>query len=49
VSIKNPACVQKTFPNFFPKLAALPPAGLGVTIWDAHTGCALAPPQLVAD
>ena len=26
---QNPACVKKTFPNFFQKLAAPPPAGLG--------------------
>src|SRR6185436_5151633 len=32
--IKNPACVRKTFPNFFQKLAGQPPAGLGVRITD---------------
>ena len=32
--IKNPACVNKTFPNFFQKLATLPPAGLGATLID---------------
>lgn len=31
--IHNPACVQKTFPNFFQKLAAPPPGGLGATLW----------------
>ena len=36
--IKNPGCVKKTFPNFFQKLAAAPPKGLGVTILDAKTG-----------
>jgi len=35
VRIKNPACVKKTFPNFFQKLAAPPPHGLGATILDA--------------
>ena len=29
IKIKNPACVKKTFPNFFQKLAAPPPQGLG--------------------
>jgi len=37
IKIKNPACVKKTFPNFFQKLAAAPPAGLGTTILDAKT------------
>jgi 3-phosphoshikimate 1-carboxyvinyltransferase len=35
IKIKNPACVKKTFPNFFQKLATLPPKGLGATILDA--------------
>src|SRR5262249_55513699 len=38
IKIKTPACVKKTFPNFFQKLAAAPPRGLGVTIRDANTG-----------
>jgi 3-phosphoshikimate 1-carboxyvinyltransferase len=38
VRIKNPSCVAKTFPNFFCKLAAPPPAGLGVVILDGRTG-----------
>jgi len=41
IKIINPACVKKTFPNFFQKLAAAPPEGLGVTIWTerlAQTG-----------
>jgi 3-phosphoshikimate 1-carboxyvinyltransferase len=33
--IKNPSCVKKTFPNFFQKLAARPPAGLGAVILEA--------------
>ena len=33
IKIKNPACVKKTFPNFFQKLAAPPPHGLGATFW----------------
>lgn len=35
IRLQNPACVKKTFPNFFQKLAAPPPAGLGVAILDA--------------
>lgn len=38
IRIKNPACVKKTFPNFFQKLAAAPPYGLGVTIWEIKDG-----------
>jgi len=34
IKIKNPACVSKTFPNFFQKLAAPPPQGLGADIWE---------------
>jgi 3-phosphoshikimate 1-carboxyvinyltransferase len=34
IKIKNPACVKKTFPNFFQKLAGSPPQGLGATIWE---------------
>lgn len=37
IKLRNPSCVKKTFPNFFQKLAALPPHGLGVTILDART------------
>jgi len=38
IKIKNPACVKKTFPNFFQKLAAPPPRGLGATIRNARAG-----------
>jgi 3-phosphoshikimate 1-carboxyvinyltransferase len=38
IKIKNPACVKKTFPNFFQKLAAAPPAGLGAEIWEIKNG-----------
>jgi 3-phosphoshikimate 1-carboxyvinyltransferase len=38
IKIKNPRCVKKTFPNFFQKLAAPPPSGLGTVIRDAATG-----------
>jgi 3-phosphoshikimate 1-carboxyvinyltransferase len=36
IKIKNPACVKKTFPNFFQKLAAPAPEGLGVEIRDVE-------------
>ena len=49
IRIKNPACVKKTFPNFFQKLAAPPPRGLGATILDAKTGRKLAVEELFAD
>jgi 3-phosphoshikimate 1-carboxyvinyltransferase len=38
IKLKNPACVKKTFPNFFQKLAAAPPNGLGVEIWEIKDG-----------
>jgi 3-phosphoshikimate 1-carboxyvinyltransferase len=49
IKIKNPACVKKTFPNFFQKLAAPPPHGLGVTILDAKSGRPLSGEALFAD
>ena len=49
IKIKNPACVKKTFPNFFQKLAAPPPHGLGATILDAHSGRRLRAEELFAD
>ena len=48
IKIKNPACVKKTFPNFFQKLAAAPPNGLGVTILDGK-GRKLSQEELFAD
>ncbi len=48
IKIKNPACVKKTFPNFFQKLAAAPPHGLGATILDA-AGRKLTHEELFAD
>ena len=40
IKIEDPSCVRKTVPSFFQILAAPPPAGLGVEIWecDAATG-----------
>ena len=35
IRLRNPSCVNKTFPDFFQKLAAAPPAGLGAEIRDA--------------
>jgi 3-phosphoshikimate 1-carboxyvinyltransferase len=49
IKIKNPACVKKTFPNFFQKLAAPPSKGLGATILDARTGRKLKEEELFAD
>jgi 3-phosphoshikimate 1-carboxyvinyltransferase len=49
IKIKNPACGKKTFPNFFQKLAAPPPNGLGATILDAKTGRRLKEEELFAD
>ncbi len=49
IKIKNPACVKKTFPNFFQKLAAAPPHGLGAEIRDARTGRKLGVEELFAD
>jgi 3-phosphoshikimate 1-carboxyvinyltransferase len=49
IKIKNPACVKKTFPNFFQKLAAAPPHGLGAKILDGKTGRTLTHEELFAD
>jgi 3-phosphoshikimate 1-carboxyvinyltransferase len=49
IKLKNPACVKKTFPNFFQKLATPPPKGLGVTILDAQSGRKLELNELFAD
>jgi len=49
IKIKNPACVKKTFPNFFQKLAASPPHGLGATILDGRAGRKLEMGELFAE
>jgi 3-phosphoshikimate 1-carboxyvinyltransferase len=49
IKLKKPACVKKTFPNFFQKLAAAPPNGLGATILDAKTGRQLSHDELFAE
>jgi 3-phosphoshikimate 1-carboxyvinyltransferase len=47
--IRNPACVGKTFPNFYAKLAAPPPDALGATVLNATTGRPLAGDELYAE
>ena len=49
IKLKNPACVKKTFPNFFQKLAAPPPHGLGAEIRDGRTGRKLGLDELFAE
>ncbi len=49
IKIKNPSCVKKTFPNFFQKLAAPPPHGLGVEIRDGRSGRKLGMDELFAE
>ncbi|EEF58783.1 3-phosphoshikimate 1-carboxyvinyltransferase [Pedosphaera parvula] len=49
IKIKNPACVKKTFPDFFQKLAAPAPHGLGVTILHGRTHKPLNGEELFAD
>jgi len=49
IKIKNPACVKKTFPNFFQKVAGPPPNGLGATILDAKSGRKLTHEELFAE
>ena len=49
IRLKNPACVKKTFPNFFQKLAAPPPAGLGAAILDGKSGRTLGEAELFAE
>ncbi|HEY0711275.1 MAG TPA: 3-phosphoshikimate 1-carboxyvinyltransferase [Polyangia bacterium] len=41
--IEDPACVRKTFPNFFAKLGGTSPGGLGATLRDPATGAPLDP------
>jgi 3-phosphoshikimate 1-carboxyvinyltransferase len=41
IQIRNPSCVNKTFPNFFNKLAQAAPGGLNAEIRDAATGTRL--------
>ncbi|MDB6036925.1 MAG: 3-phosphoshikimate 1-carboxyvinyltransferase [Verrucomicrobiales bacterium] len=41
IRIRNPACVKKTFPDFFQKLATPAPHGLGAKIIDSNSGASL--------
>lgn len=49
IKLKNPACVKKTFPNFFQKLTTPTPRGLGVEIREGRTGRRLEAGELFAD
>jgi 3-phosphoshikimate 1-carboxyvinyltransferase len=43
IVVRDPACVRKTFPNFFAKLAGPPPYGLGAGLVDPGSRAALVP------
>jgi 3-phosphoshikimate 1-carboxyvinyltransferase len=47
--IRNPGCAGKTFPNFYARLAAPPPDGLGATVLNVATGRPLAGDELYAE
>jgi 3-phosphoshikimate 1-carboxyvinyltransferase len=49
IRLKDAACVKKTFPNFFQKLAAPAPAGLGLRLLDARSGRDLSGNELFAE
>jgi 3-phosphoshikimate 1-carboxyvinyltransferase len=49
IKIKDPSCVKKTFPNFFQKLVATPPPGLGATILERPSGRVLGIDDLFAE
>ncbi|HWI60118.1 MAG TPA: hypothetical protein VNZ22_23030, partial [Bacillota bacterium] len=49
IRLQNPACVRKTFPNFFQKLTAPPPHGLGARVCDPRTRRELSLEELFAD
>lgn len=46
--IVDPGCVRKTFPNFFQKLAAPPPAGLGASILSSQHKKVLSLDELIS-
>ncbi len=48
IKIKNPACVKKTFPNFFQKLSAKPPSGPGAVLREPVSGRTLELDELFA-
>jgi 3-phosphoshikimate 1-carboxyvinyltransferase len=49
IKIQNPACVKKTFPNFFQKLVAPAPHGPGAQVLDGRTGGTLNLADLLPD
>jgi 3-phosphoshikimate 1-carboxyvinyltransferase len=49
IRLKNATCVKKTFPSFFQKLAASPPAGLGARVLDGRTGSILGEAELFSE
>ena len=48
VVIRDPSCVSKTFPDFFRKLSAPMPDGLGAELRDRSSGLILQPTALDA-
>ena len=46
--LRNPACVAKTFPDFFRKLHQPPPDGLGVALLEGFSRRPLTPDELAA-
>lgn len=48
IELRNSACVEKTFPNFFQKLSSKPPFGLGAVIRNGHSGQKLKGRELTA-
>ena len=48
ITLRDPACVAKTFPSFFAKLATPPPAGLGAVLLDAASRGSLEVPATLA-
>jgi 3-phosphoshikimate 1-carboxyvinyltransferase len=49
IRLRDPGCVRKTFPNFFQKLAAPEPDGLGAVIIEPRSGRKLDLPELFAE
>ena len=49
ITLKNPGCVKKTFPDFFQKLATQPPKGLGARILEGKSGRTLTDGELFAE
>lgn len=49
LKIRNPSCVKKTFPNFFQKLAAAAPEGIGASVRNVQDGRLLLPADLHAE